>query len=157
MSLLIGMAENALLPDGLIRFGIRRLDRKRLLVEGQPHRNQYRRHRERFITSMRQSQIAIKTRKANEQHYEVPAAFFEQVLGRHLKYSSCYWPEGTRDLDRRRSHILPIFQDVYGLEDAGRWLQRWRMFFMACAELWNYNDGREWIVSHYLMNKKGAL
>jgi cyclopropane-fatty-acyl-phospholipid synthase len=108
MSLLIGMAENALLPDGLIRFGIRRLDRKRLRVEGQAHRNQYRRHRERFITSMRQSPIAIKTHKANEQHYEVPAAFFEQVLGRHLKYSSCYWPEGTRDLDQAEEQMLDL-------------------------------------------------
>ena len=157
MSFLIDMAENALLPDGFIRFGIRRLDRKRLRVEGLAQRNQSRRRRERFIDDMRQSPIAIKTRKANEQHYEVPAAFFEQVLGRHLKYSSCYWPEGTRDLDRKRSYILPIFKDVYGPEDAGRLLQRWRMFFMAVAELWNYKDGREWIVSHYLLNKKGAL
>ena len=50
-----------------------------------------------------------------------------------------------------------LLPDVYGLEDAGRWLQRWRIFLMACAELWGYRDGRQWIVSRYLLKKQGDL
>ena len=342
MKLLSEMAENGLLPDRLIRFGIRQLDKKRLQEENQGGLNRQRLVLNDFIAEMRHSPIAIKTDKANEQHYEVPPAFFEQVLGRHLKYSGCYWPDGVENLnqaearmldltcrradlqngmdilelgcgwgslslwmaehypdsritavsnsspqrrfiqsraekrdlgnlnvitsdmndfsidqqfdrivsvemfehmrnwqrllkrislwmkprarmfihifthrqfayafeedgednwmgrhffsggmmpsdnllfhlqdhlsiekhwringmhysktaeawlanmDRNRSTILPIMQNVYGLENADRWLQRWRIFFMACAELWGFANGREWIVSHYRLKK----
>jgi len=56
-------------------------------------------------------------------------------------------------MDDRRDVIMPILAETYGKKDSGRWWMRWRMFFMACEELFRYNDGEEWFVSHYRFKK----
>ncbi|MFO7641587.1 MAG: SAM-dependent methyltransferase, partial [Candidatus Competibacteraceae bacterium] len=57
--------------------------------------------------------------------------------------------------DRQRDEILALFRETYGPEQAERWFQRWRVFFMACAELFGYRRGEEWGVSHYRFGKQG--
>ncbi|MGE3182048.1 MAG: cyclopropane-fatty-acyl-phospholipid synthase family protein, partial [Phycisphaerae bacterium] len=52
-----------------------------------------------FLAALRNSPIAIDTSTANTQHYELPTAFFAQVLGKHMKYSGCVWDENVESLD----------------------------------------------------------
>lgn len=62
-------------------------------------------------------------------------------------------------LDMRRDEVLPALEETFGVRDAERWLNRWRVFFMACAELFGFRGGDEWFVSHYLFanrNRKGS-
>lgn len=67
--------------------------------------------------------------------------------GRHYQKTANAW---LAHMDQKKADILPILEGTYGKEDALKWKQRWRMFFMACAELFGYNNGQEWFVSHYL-------
>jgi cyclopropane-fatty-acyl-phospholipid synthase len=57
-------------------------------------------------------------------------------------------------MDDRKSQVMPILEHTYGAEDAPLWWTRWRLFFMACAELFGYNEGQEWWVSHYLFERQ---
>ena len=59
-----------------------------------------------------------------------------------------------QNLDQHRNDALALFADVYGKDQALRWLVRWRVFFMACAELFGYDNGQEWLVSHYLFENR---
>ena len=59
-------------------------------------------------------------------------------------------------MDSRRAAVMPILAATYGENDAERWWMRWRMFFMACAELFDYDGGDEWFVSHYRFRKAGG-
>lgn len=91
--LLTNFAELGRLPDAVIRLGIRSLLKKRL-SQLEPDKDAVRH----FLADAADQPVAVQTRAANDQHYEVPAEFFQTVLGPRLKYSCCYWPEGVDDL-----------------------------------------------------------
>lgn len=76
-----------------------------------------------------------------------------RVNGLHYRKTCEHW---LRRQDERREQILPIFDKVYGA-DADIWFRRWRVFFMACAELFGFNGGNEWFVAHYLLRKHGRM
>jgi cyclopropane-fatty-acyl-phospholipid synthase len=59
-------------------------------------------------------------------------------------------------MDIHRDQVLPLLAQTYGANDAEQWFNRWRIFFMACAELWGYRDGQEWFVGHYLFERPSA-
>ena len=71
--------------------------------------------------------------------------------GRHYEKTANAWLE---KMDASRDTLWPLFEQTYGKDFAATWWQRWRIFFMACAELFGYNDGQEWWVSHYLFSKR---
>lgn len=73
------------------------------------------------------------------------------VDGRHYERTSNHWLQG---MDQARAQIMPVFEQAYGPAEAARWFQRWRMFYMAVAELFGYDQGREWGVVHYLFEKR---
>jgi cyclopropane-fatty-acyl-phospholipid synthase len=59
-------------------------------------------------------------------------------------------------MDRERRAVQAVLAATYGQQDSRRWWVYWRVFFMACAELWGFRGGKEWLVSHYLFEKPVA-
>lgn len=116
-TLAIELCERGWLPDFLTRFGMRRLMAERLADESVDRGEQeFGRFRDN-LAGLRESQIAVETDAANEQHYELPAAFFEQVLGSHLKYSGCLWDEGVSNLDEAEARMLAMTCERADLAD----------------------------------------
>ena len=71
--------------------------------------------------------------------------------GRHYQRTAEAW---LKNLDSHRDAVWPVLERTYGRDFAKMWFMRWRMFFLAVAELFGYRDGSEWFVSHYLFNKR---
>ena len=90
------LVEKGLVPDLLIRGGIRQLLKRRLREISTGSEAPERRLKA-IVETMKASPIALATEIANEQHYEVPAEFFRLVLGQNLKYSSALWPTGNQE------------------------------------------------------------
>ena len=74
--------------------------------------------------------------------------------GSHYAKTSNAW---LHNMDKNKQKIMPILAQTYGEADASKWFMRWRMFFMACAELFAYADGQEWFVGHYLFERGTGL
>jgi cyclopropane-fatty-acyl-phospholipid synthase len=102
----INWIEQGYLPDNIVRKGIRRLLKERLLSIHADDAATASLEKNRFIAQMNQSPIALSPEKANQQHYEVPAEFYEWVLGKHNKYSCCYWRDETSTLEQAEIHAF---------------------------------------------------
>lgn len=113
----IQFAEKGLLPDFLIRYGIRRLCKQRLKDEKACDVEQYASRKNAVIQQLRESPIAIETDAANRQHYEVPAEFYLNSLGKNLKYSGCFWPESANGLDEAEDKMLALYAKRGQFED----------------------------------------
>jgi cyclopropane-fatty-acyl-phospholipid synthase len=120
---LIDLSERGLVPDALLRHGIRRLCEQRLRDE---HADDAAAADARFralLDELRRSPIAIETDAANEQHYEVPTRFFELCLGKRFKYSSCYYATGRETLDEAEEAMLALYGERAQLADGQRILE----------------------------------
>jgi len=70
--------------------------------------------------------------------------------GSHYARTAEAW---LQNMDANKANIWPILEQTYGIDQAGIWWGRWRIFFMACAELFAYDNGQQWWVSHYLFER----
>lgn len=109
--------EKNLLPDYVIRFGIRRLLKQRLLKEQKSTLEEEKETLIKLVEYLKQSPIAVNTLDANEQHYELPTRFFQTVLGEHVKYSCGYWEKGDVTLDESEKAMLQLTCERAGIQN----------------------------------------
>ncbi len=117
MRKIIDLMERGAVPDVLIRKGIRRLNQMRLRQECRKDPVLQLEAKMQFFEMLRCDSVAVETDAANRQHYEVPAAFFEKVLGAHMKYSCCLWPEGVSTLTQAEEAALDLVVERARIED----------------------------------------
>jgi cyclopropane-fatty-acyl-phospholipid synthase len=70
--------------------------------------------------------------------------------GHHYEKTSNHW---LANQDANRKEVMTVLEQAYGKAEAARWNQRWRIFWMSCAELFGYQDGTQWLVAHYRFRK----
>ena len=134
MSIGIKLAERGLASDGMIREGIRKLLHERLdSINSNP------KTQSEWIEKLESTPLAVDTDAANAQHYEIPAVYFQTVLGGHLKYSCGYWPNGDESLDQSESAMLEITCERAELGNGQRILE------LGCG----WGSLSLWMAAHY--------
>jgi len=111
------LLEKNLIPDGLIRVGIRRLLAQRLSEETLASDAHERTHLANFASELSTMPIAINTQESKDQHYEVPTAFYQRVLGPRLKYSCCWFERGDESLADGEEAMLRLYAERSRLVD----------------------------------------
>lgn len=145
--LAIRSVEQGLVPDRLVRLGIRRLLKARLAELHDGAAAETAEITRAFVHGMRAAELAPLAEKANEQHYEVPAGFFGAVLGPHRKYSSCFWPEGAATLPQAETAALAATCERAGLADGQDVLE------LGCG----WGSLSLWMARHYPASRITAL
>ena len=135
----IDWVEQGLVPDAVVRAGIRRLCEQRLREIEAADCERAAASADAFVTAMDGDELAPLPQLANAQHYEVPARFFELALGPHLKYSSAWWPTGTSTLDDAERRALAATCERAGLADGQRILE------LGCG----WGSLTLWMAEHY--------
>lgn len=120
---LIELCERGWVPDLLIRLGMRRLLARRLQQESHGHPERRHAHEQALLDALSEGPVAVDTEAANMQHYELPPAFFEKVLGCRLKYSSGYWPDGVQTLNEAEEAMLALSCSRAELQDGQQVLE----------------------------------
>jgi cyclopropane-fatty-acyl-phospholipid synthase len=133
------LLETNIVPDPLIRIGIRHLLAEKLLEENLGDVEKQKAALLAYVEDLKQSPIAIETRAANEQHYEVPTEFYKLVLGKQLKYSSGWWPDGVKTLDEAEEKMLALTCERAELADGHRILE------LGCG----WGSLSLWMAEHY--------
>ena len=85
-------------------------------------------------------------------HFQDPLRIEQRWLlpGTHYEKTANHW---LANQDVHADEVLAILTEAYGAAEARRWRQRWRMFWMACAELFGFDSGNQWLVAHYRFSK----
>ena len=109
--LAINWIEQGLVPDAVVRAGIRRLCEQRLREISSHDCEAAAAAAEQFVRGMDASDIALLPQRANEQHYEVPTRFYQLCLGPRLKYSGCLYPTGTETLAQAEEAMLALYAE----------------------------------------------
>lgn len=159
MNFIYSMIEKGYIPDFALRLAILYLCKKRLCKEKKGTLEARNQGFQKLLTSLKNSQIAVKTEKANEQHYEVKSDFYKLVLGDHLKYSSCLWGEGTSTLSKAEANMLNLYCERAEIRDGMHILELgcgWGSLTLFLAERFpnskilavsNSNSQREFIMN----------
>lgn len=113
----VNWVEQGLVPDGVVRLGIRRLLKERLGEIQGGNTERAAEMTQAFYEALEDADVAPLPEKANEQHYEVPAGFFTRALGTHLKYSCCWWGDDVRTLEAAEAAALATTCERAGLEN----------------------------------------
>jgi len=93
----------------------------------------------------------------------MPSADLMLFFQRDLRVTQQWWVSGThygktsndwlRKMNAGKKALWPHLVETYGESEAQRWFYRWQVFYMACAELFDFGGGDTWGVCHYLFEK----
>lgn len=141
------LLEKNLLPDSVVRMGIRRLLAERLREERPVGGVDRAARLQAYVTDLSLRPIAEDTQAANEQHYEVPTEFYRYCLGARLKYSCCLYPRGDESLDQAEEAMLSLYAERAQLVDGQSVLE------LGCG----WGSLSLWMAEHYPRSKITAV